>query len=69
VTGVRIPGLDTLPEGPQRSLAVALYKLYERAGKPSTRRIAQQIREDDQLPGTLSHEAVSSALRGRTSSP
>src|SRR5262245_46099053 len=59
-----MPGEEQLPRGPRRDLVGALHELYELAGKPATRRISADIREHDDLPGTLSHEGVSTILRG-----
>jgi hypothetical protein len=64
VTGIRIPDEQRLPAGPRRELVSALHDLYELAGKPAARTISGCIRERDDLPGTLSHEGVSSVLRG-----
>lgn len=64
--GIRVPSEDELPSGPHRSLVLALHRLYSLAGKPSTRGISAAIRDRDDLPGTLSHEGVSAALRGTT---
>jgi hypothetical protein len=65
MVGIRMPSEQELPPGPRRDLAVALFDLYELAGKPPVRVISTWIQEDDgdDLPGTLSHEGVSSALR------
>jgi hypothetical protein len=64
MVGIRMPGEQDLPPGSRRDLAVALYDLYELAGKPAVRTISARIRERDDLPGTLSHEGVSAVLRG-----
>jgi hypothetical protein len=65
MVGIRMPDEQVLPPGSRRDLAVALFELYDGAGKPSVRLISEWIGkdEDDDLPGTLSHEGVSSALR------
>ena len=57
---------SALPPGPRRDLAVAVHGLYVRAGCPSTRRIAELIREDDTLPGVPSHQGVAAAIRGES---
>ncbi|WP_219471194.1 hypothetical protein [Nonomuraea rhizosphaerae] len=59
-----MPDEQQLPPGPRRDLVAALHDLYELAGKPAARAISAWIRERDDLPGTLSHEGVSAALRG-----
>lgn len=59
-----MPDEQRLPPGPRRDLAAALHDLYELAGKPAARTISGWIRGQDDLPGTLSHEGVSSMLRG-----
>ncbi|WP_152646419.1 hypothetical protein [Streptacidiphilus albus] len=41
-----------------------MYELYGLAGKPSLRWLANTIRERDDLPGLLSHAAISDTLRG-----
>jgi hypothetical protein len=64
MVGVPMPGEETLPPSPTRDLVAALHELYELAGKPACRTISRIIRERDDLPGTLSHEGVSAALRG-----
>jgi hypothetical protein len=64
VTGIRMPDEQRLPPGPRRELVSALHDLYELAGKPAARAISERIRARDDLPGTLSHEGVSSVLRG-----
>ncbi len=64
MTGIRMPDEQRLPAGPKRELVSALHDLYELAGKPAARTISTCIRERDDLPGTLSHEGVSSVLRG-----
>ncbi len=66
MAGIQMPDEQRLPPGPGRELVSALHELYESAGKPAVRSISAWIREDkDQdLPGTLSHEGVSSVLSG-----
>jgi hypothetical protein len=59
-----MPDEQSLPPGPRRDLAAALHDLYELAGKPAARTISGWIRDHDGLPGTLSHEGVSTVLRG-----
>ncbi|GLW25325.1 hypothetical protein Mame01_53670 [Microbispora amethystogenes] len=59
-----MPDERRLPPGPRRDLTAALHDLYALAGKPAVREISVRIRERDDLPGTLSHEGVSAALRG-----
>jgi hypothetical protein len=59
-----MPDEEQLPPGARRDLVTALHELYELAGKPPTRKISADIRDRDDLPGTLSHEGVSAVLRG-----
>lgn len=62
--GVKMPDESRLPHGAHRDLVTELHGLYGAAGKPSCRQISTLIRQRDDLPGTLSHEGVSAALRG-----
>lgn len=64
MTGVAPPRKDRLPPGPHRVLVEALHGLYEGAGKPSLRRIAAGIANNDQYRDTISHEKVGALLRG-----
>ncbi len=61
---IALPGLDQLSPGPSRDFAEALHALYDLAGQPGARVISQGIRQDRNLRETVSHETVSSALRG-----
>ncbi|MEU1523949.1 hypothetical protein ABZ413_17285 [Nocardia rhamnosiphila] len=63
---IRIPGEEKLAPGPKRDLVIALHHLYVLAGAPAARAISGWIREQDELPGTLSHEGVSAVLRGQS---
>jgi hypothetical protein len=67
MTGLAMPDESRLPHGPARNLTAALYALYEAAGKPGTRKISKEIRERDDLPDTVSHEAVRAILGGSRS--
>jgi hypothetical protein len=67
MTGVAMPDEDRLPPGPQRELTAAIHELYAAAGKPGTRRISNAIRDRDDLPDTVSHEAVRAILGGTRS--
>jgi hypothetical protein len=67
MTGVLMPEEGRLPAGPQRDLTAAIHDLYVAAGKPGTRRISSAIRERDDLPDTVSHEAVRTILGGTRS--
>jgi hypothetical protein len=69
MTGVHLPGVNELPPGPRRDLAIALHALYRAAGMPSTRDLANAIKGRSDLPGTLSREGVSAALRGTINLP
>jgi tetratricopeptide (TPR) repeat protein len=62
---IALPGPDVLPAGPRRDLVVALHELYRQAGKPATRIISRKITTDRDLE-TVSHETISSVLRGRS---
>ncbi|MEV2192697.1 hypothetical protein AB0I02_17165 [Streptomyces phaeochromogenes] len=63
--GVQLPDETGLPPGPRRDMVVFVHELYQRAGKPSLRDLSEQIRARHDLPGTLSHDGVSSVLKGR----
>ncbi len=64
MVGIQMLDVSILPAGARRDLAEALYGLYEHAGRPATRELADAIRNDDSLPGTLSHEGVAAMIRG-----
>jgi tetratricopeptide (TPR) repeat protein len=49
---------------PQADLVAELQLLYRAAGRPSFRRISQEIRDNDAMPDTVSHETVSALLGG-----
>ncbi len=66
MTGVELPGLDRLPSGPRRELTEALHELYEAAGRPGLRKIADAVREGE-YRDTVSHEKVSAMLKGKDS--
>jgi tetratricopeptide (TPR) repeat protein len=59
------PGPDRVAPGPARDFLDALHDLYELAGRPGARMISTGIRRN-KLPEPVSHETVSSALRGAT---
>jgi tetratricopeptide (TPR) repeat protein len=61
---IALPGPDRLPPGPMRDFVLALHVLYDRAGRPGARVISRGIRQDMSLDETVSHETVSSVLRG-----
>ncbi len=63
MVGIEPPGVDRLPEGPGRDLVLALHALYRGSGKPSTRRIAEDVQNGD-YRDTVSHETVAAMLRG-----
>ena len=63
MVGIEPPGLDRVPEGPGRDLVLALHGLYRGSGKPSTRRIAEDVLNGD-YRDTVSHETVAAMLRG-----
>jgi hypothetical protein len=62
-----LPPLDRLPEGPKRALVERLRLLYARAGYPGVKKIANAIRQRDDLPDVVSHETVSTFLQGEGS--
>jgi SseB protein N-terminal domain len=68
MTGVAMPDKRRLPPGPRREFTTALHALYVAAGKPGTRTISNAIRDRDDLPATLSHEAVRQLLAGERGS-
>jgi hypothetical protein len=61
---VSMPDEKQLPPGPLRDLTCAIHVLYASAGKPGTRKISEAIRGRDDLPDTVSHEAVRNILLG-----
>lgn len=61
---VSMPDENQLPLGPLRDLTQAIHVLYVFAGTPGTRRISDAIKERDDFPATVSHEAVRSILLG-----
>jgi hypothetical protein len=65
VIGIELPDEGRLPVGPARDLVVALHELYWGAGRPGLRRIAKAIADGD-FTDTVSHEAVSDMLNGKS---
>jgi tetratricopeptide (TPR) repeat protein len=61
---IGLPGPDRLLPGPLRDFVEALHALYDSAGRPGARVISRGIRHDQRLHETVSHETVSSTLRG-----
>lgn len=61
---VAMPSRQALPDGPLRRLVEAVHALYNAAGRPGVRQISNAIRDRSDLPDTVSHETVSSILRG-----
>jgi tetratricopeptide (TPR) repeat protein len=61
---IALPGRDRLPPGPTRDFAEALHKLYDLAGQPASRQVSRAIFKSAELEA-VSHETVSSMLRGR----
>jgi hypothetical protein len=64
MAGVTLPGEDELRPGPHRDLVVALHGLYQGAGRPALRRIAEAIGKNEGYLDTVSHERVGAMLRG-----
>ena len=60
---IGLPGTDRLPDGPMRAFVVELHSLYGLAGRPAARAISRRVFADRTLE-TVSHETVSSLLRG-----
>jgi tetratricopeptide (TPR) repeat protein len=61
---VALPGRESLPDGPFRRLITAIHDLYNDAGRPGLRQISTAIRRRNDLRDTVSHETISSTLRG-----
>jgi tetratricopeptide (TPR) repeat protein len=61
---VAMPNRAALPEGPLRRLVQGIHDLYTAAGRPGVRQISNAIRDRDDLRDTVSHETISSMLRG-----
>ncbi|MFY1577361.1 NACHT domain-containing protein [Verrucosispora sp. WMMD703] len=63
--GIDLPDQRELPPGPLRDLTLTVRDLYEDAGRPSVRHIAERIAANDDLATTASHESIRSVLKGR----
>jgi len=63
---IQLPDRERLPPGPHRDLVVAMHGLYDDAGKPGSRLISAEIRRNNDLRETVSHETISATLRGRS---
>jgi tetratricopeptide (TPR) repeat protein len=64
---IALPGRDRLPVGPTRDFVVALHQLYDAAGQPASRQISRAIfKSVGEEIESVSHETVSSVLRGAT---
>jgi hypothetical protein len=61
---IELPTDEALPPGALRRLITELHQLYRSAGRPGLRTLSAQIRADDTLPATVSHEAIRQLLRG-----
>jgi hypothetical protein len=61
---IELPAEEVVPPGPYRRLLVELHQLYKAAGRPALRTLSAEIRADNDLPVTLSHEAIRQILRG-----
>jgi tetratricopeptide (TPR) repeat protein len=55
---------DRLPRGPKREFAEALHDLYDLAGQPAARQVSRAVYRRPQELESISHETVSSTLRG-----
>jgi tetratricopeptide (TPR) repeat protein len=61
---VAMPNRTVLADGPLRRLVQSIHDLYTAAGRPGVRQISNAIRDRDDLRDTVSHETISSMLRG-----
>jgi hypothetical protein len=61
---IELPAEEVVPPGPYRRLLVELHQLYKAAGRLALRTLSAEIRADNDLPVTLSHEAIRQILRG-----
>lgn len=61
---IELPAEDVVPPGPYRRMLLELHQLYRAAGRPGLRSISAEIRANNDLPATLSHEAIRQLLRG-----
>jgi tetratricopeptide (TPR) repeat protein len=61
---VAMPNRVAVPDGPLRRLVQAIHELYTAAGRPGVRQISNAIRDREDLRDTVSHETISSMLRG-----
>jgi WD40 repeat protein len=59
-----MPDKDRLPAGPHRALVEAVHDLYRDAGMRGLHAISKAIRKRNDLPDTVSHEAISAILQG-----
>ncbi|KAB7833566.1 hypothetical protein [Streptomyces mobaraensis] len=63
---IPMPGLDRLPDGPHRELLVEVHRLHEEVGWPGLQKTSAAIKVRRDLPDTISHEAISKILHGKT---
>jgi hypothetical protein len=63
--GIPMPEEDVVPLGPRRELLALLHDLYRRTGLLGIRVLSEAIKNCDECPDTVSHEGISSILRGR----
>lgn len=63
--GDPMPSHAELPDGPLRLLTTQVHSLYRAAGMPGVRAISDGIKGRDDLPDTVSHEAVRGILIGK----
>ena len=61
---IPLPGLDRLPSGARREFVEALHRVYDTAGQPSARLVSRRIFRRGNEIESVSHETVSSTLRG-----
>jgi len=61
---IALGGEERLPRGPRREFAEALHGLYDLAGQPAARQVSRAIYRRPHDLESVSHETVSSTLRG-----
>jgi len=66
--GIPMPGPDELPPGPHRDVVRAIHDLYEQAGLPGVRKVANEVTKGD-YRDTISHEKFATILHGKGEPP